>query len=74
MKKDQIQIHVKTYMWKMGSSVSYHEPHCANYRLFRLQQTDNPYGIKIESVDTEALAEIEEIRSVHGADRGFFED
>lgn len=63
LKKDDINIQVKPFMFKMGDSVSYHEPHCANYRLFHLMQTDNPFAIKIDSVDTAALAEIEESKS-----------
>ena len=51
----------------MGNSVSYHEPHCANYCLFHLKQTDNPFQIKIESVDKSVvLGEVEETKSQNG--------
>ena len=31
--------------------MSYHESHCANYKLFNLKLNDNPYSIKIEDMD-----------------------
>ena len=42
---------VKQFMYRMGNQVSFHEPHCGNYRLFQATppSKDNPFAI--EQVD-----------------------
>lgn len=62
LRKDEIHIVVKTFLWKKGNQISYHEPHCANYRLFNLKEADNPFSIKIENVDLTNMATNEETK------------
>ena len=47
-------------MYRMGNQISFHEPHCRNYRLFvaSLAMQDNPFAIKIEQIDSMMLPEL----------------
>ena len=47
-------------MYRMGNQISFHEPHCSNYRLFVASPTmqDNPFAVKIEQIDSMVLSEL----------------
>ena len=50
--RDNVKLQVKQFLYKLDNQVSFHEPHCANYRLFNSGQTsaDNPFAINIQQI------------------------
>lgn len=59
MIQEKVDLRVKEFMYRLGNQISFHVPHCLNYRLFVVSadMKDNPFAVKIEPIDSVMLNE-----------------